>query len=110
MTETAPPTGSPSESLPTILLALTLIIVLGSSLLDLHRANDSLTKLDKEQTTSMVTANRPEAQLNALARGVQQLADGGNANAAAIVATLQANGVHINPNAGDQGGGKTDSK
>jgi hypothetical protein len=87
---------SPSGSVATLAIALALCLVLGSSLVDLMRANATLTNVDKEQAAAVIPAHRGEEQLNALARGTQQLADGGNANAQAIVAVLQRNGVHIN--------------
>ena len=80
-----------------IALAGALCLVLGSSLIDLGRANTALIKLNKDQAAAAIVAHKGEAQLNALARGVQQLADSGNANAAAIVAVLQRNGIRINP-------------
>jgi hypothetical protein len=89
----------PGGSWAVIAIALALCLVLGSSLLDLQRANAALTNVDKQQTAAVAASHKSEDQLNALARGTRQLADGGNANAQAVVATLQRNGVHINPNA-----------
>ncbi len=78
-----------------IAIAAALTLVLASSLVDVGRSNAALSKLDKQQAAAFAGARRAEGQLTALAKGVQQLADGGNANAAAIVATLQRNGLRI---------------
>jgi len=80
-------------------LALALCLVLGSSLIDLLRSNAALAKIDMEQAARVAVLHKAEAQLNSLARGVQKLAADGNPNAAEIVATLQRNGVRINPGA-----------
>jgi hypothetical protein len=84
-------------------LALALVLVLGSSLFDLIRTNATLTNVDKEQTAALANSHKSEDQLNALARGTQQLADSGNVNAQAVVATLQRNGVHINADGASKG-------
>lgn len=79
-----------------VALAVALCLAFGSSLIDLQRANIVLTNVEKEQVAAIGAAHRSEEQLNALARGTQQLADGGDPNALAVVNTLQRNGVHIN--------------
>jgi hypothetical protein len=80
----------------TIAIAAALCLVLASSLIDIQRGAAALAKLDKEQAQGLVVAQKGEAQLNALAKGVQQLAVAGNPNAQAIVAVLQRNGIQIN--------------
>jgi N-acetylglucosamine kinase-like BadF-type ATPase len=84
-------------------LAAALGLVLASSLIDVQRADTTLATVDKEQVAAIAVAHRSEDQLNALARGVQQLADSGNPNAIAIVNTLQRNGVHINVDGANAG-------
>jgi hypothetical protein len=95
-----PMTGSaaiaPSGLWATSAVAGALCLALASNLIDLQRGATALTKLGKEQTDALVVARKGEAQLNALAKGVQQLAVAGNPNAQAIVATLQRNGIQIN--------------
>lgn len=95
----------PAASAPwaLVILAAALCLVLGSSVVDVLRANSTLANVDKQQTMAVTQSHRAEDQLNALARGTQELADSGNANAQAIVATLQNNGVHINLNGGGAG-------
>jgi hypothetical protein len=73
--------------------ALSLILV--SNIIDQQRAMTRLEKLDKEQAMTIANAKKAEAQLNTLAKGVQTLAAGGDANAAAVVAVLQRNGIKI---------------
>lgn len=77
-------------------LSVALCLVFGSSLLDIQRNNTALAEATKQQATAVAASHKSEAQLNALARGVQALSDGGNANATMIVGALQRNGIHIN--------------
>ena len=79
------------------LTSLALSLVLISNLADLARGKDQLGQLIARQETTLKTTGKAEAQLDSLARGVQQLASGGNPNAQKIVSLLQANGVHIKP-------------
>ena len=80
-----------------ILTAASLSLMLVSNLTDLAREKEQLNQLTTRQETTLKTTGKAEAQLDALARGVQQLAAGGNPNAQKIVAVLQANGVRIKP-------------
>jgi hypothetical protein len=73
--------------------ALSLILV--SNIIDQQRAITRLEKLDKDQAMTVANGKKAEAQLNTLAKGVQTLATGGDANAAAVVAVLQRNGIKI---------------
>ncbi len=73
--------------------ALSLLLV--SNIIDQQRAVVRLQKLDKDQATTIASARKAEDQLNTLAKGVQSLASGGDANAAAIMAILQRNGIKI---------------
>ena len=85
------------KDLGVALTAAALCLVLASNLADLAHGKDQLNQLLARQETTLKTTARAESQLDALARGVQQLADGGNANAQKIVSSLQATGVHIKP-------------
>jgi len=78
-----------------LLTAISLCIVLGANLALSRQAHAALETVVANQTVVLGNAARAETQLDALAKGTQLLAKGGNANAAKIVATLQANGVHI---------------
>ena len=79
------------------LTSIALSLVLISNLTDLARGKDQLNQLIARQETTLKTTGKAEAQLDSLARGLQQLAGGGNPNAQKIVALLQANGVRIKP-------------
>ena len=79
------------------LTAMALSLVLVSNLMDLARGKAQLDQLVARQDATLKTTGKAEAQLDALARGLQQLSSGGNANAQKIVSVLQANGVHIKP-------------
>jgi hypothetical protein len=88
---------SSKSSLATSLTAAALVVVLGSTMIDLRRsANDMDTAL-ANQAKALEGSQKIEAQLDALAKGVGALADAGNPNAKAIVATLKQNGVSIKP-------------
>ena len=63
-----------------------------------HRA---LSKLHKNQETTLQSSLKMRKQLNALATGVAQLAKNGNANAKLIVDDLRSKGITINPPAAD---------
>jgi len=77
-------------------LSIALVLVLGSSLLDIQRNNAALADATKQQAAAVAASHKSETQLNALARGVQALSDSGDANATMIVGALQRNGIHIN--------------
>ncbi len=78
-----------------ICTAAALALVLASNLIDIGRFHASLIEARKQQAASLAAATRVETQLDALAKGTQALADGGNANARAILVTLRQNGVRI---------------
>ena len=79
----------------TIALAAGLCLVFASSLIDVRRSNAALTAVDRQQVARLAVARRAENQLNALARGVEELVKGGNANAATVVDILNRNGIRI---------------
>lgn len=83
------------RNLATLLTALALCIVLISVAIDLSTAHANLQKSVEAQKTALANAKKVETQLDALAKGVNQLAQGGNANAKRIIAVLQQNGVNI---------------
>jgi len=86
-----------------ICTAAALVLLLTSSLVDIGRFHTALTAAKTEQTAAVATSARAEAQLDALAKGTQALADGGNANARAILGVLRANGIQINAAANPAG-------
>lgn len=84
-------------SIAVILIAVTLILVLGSNLRDLWAAQAALRASITQQETALRNNVRIEAQLEKLASGTQELAGRGNPNAQRIVAVLKQNGITINP-------------
>jgi hypothetical protein len=57
----------------------------------------SLAQASMAQARQLAGAEKVRKQLDSIATGMQKLADGGNANAAGIVAELRKRGVTINP-------------
>ncbi len=98
MPRTAPePAGL---SLTLVALVIGLLTLLADQVAGIARLSASRTELSTAraaQDQPLEQARRIEAQLDALATGTAQLAAQGNANAAAIVATLKAQGVNIRP-------------
>ena len=83
-------------SISAILIAIALILVLGSNLRDLMRSQGELEKTIALQEVAIRNNTKVETQLDKLANGTQSLADRGNPNAQRIVALLVQNGVVIN--------------
>jgi hypothetical protein len=77
------------------LLAVALIILLGSNLIDLFQARNNVQKAILQQEDVLARGSKIEGQLNTLASGTKRLATSGNANAQRIVAVLNQNGVNI---------------
>lgn len=78
-----------------ILIAVALILVLGSNLRDLWTAQTNLEQSIAQQEQALRGNARVEAQLEKLAAGTKSLADQGNPNAQKIVALLNQNGIKI---------------
>ena len=83
--------------------AAAVVLVLVSNLLDIGRFHTSLLATQAQQTAGLATTGRAEAQLEALAKGTQALADAGNPNATSVLAVLRQNGVQIKPGAAGAG-------
>lgn len=98
---------TPRTDIGVICTAAALVLLLVSSLVDIGRFHTSLTAAKAQQAVAIETSSRAEKQLDALAKGTQALADGGNANARAILGVLRANGVQVNANAHATPGGTT---
>ena len=77
------------------MLGAGVLIVLASNLVDIVRVHGALDASRTQIGTAIAAGGKTEAQLNALAAGTAALARGGNANAAAVIATMQRNGVNI---------------
>ncbi len=88
-------------TLAVLILSAAICLVLGSNVVDVQRANAILAEAGKQQAATFIASHKSEDQLNALARGLQQLANHGDANASTIIDTLQRNGIRINAGAGN---------
>jgi hypothetical protein len=80
-----------------LLLSAALCLFLWSDLADLARGQIQLKQLIASQETTLKATTKAEAQLDSVARGIQQLAASGNPNAQKIVGVLHSNGVNIKP-------------
>lgn len=78
-----------------ILIASAVSILLVSNLIDLRHTHAGLKTAAEAQRAALEGNKKVEIQLDALAKGVNDLARSGNANAAKIVATLKQNGINI---------------
>ena len=86
------------NDLNTILIASSLSIFLVSNLIDLRHVHSGLEKADVAQRSALDGTKKVEVQLDALAKGVNDLAQSGNPNARKIVVTLKQNGINIKSN------------
>ncbi len=84
-----------SNSIAIGVLALALIGTQISHLIDLRKTHAQLEAAMQSQNTAIANNRKAELQLDALAKGVNELAKSGNANAKRIVETLKQNGVSI---------------
>ncbi len=83
------------NDLSTILIGLALSISLVSNFIDLRVSHAGLVKAAGAQNTALEGSKKVEVQLDALAKGVNDLAQSGNPNAIKVVATLKQNGINI---------------
>jgi hypothetical protein len=88
-----------SPFLPLLLLILAFVgwTVVQTSQLLVER--QSLAQTEAQQNAPLQQAQKLRAAANSLARKTQALADGGNANAQAVVAELRRRGITINSGA-----------
>lgn len=84
-----------NNSLGLLLVAAALSVVLVSGLIDQRRLHGELEKAITAQATALEGTKKVELHLDGLAKGLRQLAQGGNPNAQRIVETLRQNGVNI---------------
>lgn len=91
-------TNGPRRSLAMVALLIGLLTLLADQVAGIVRLSATRTELANArvaQDQPLDQARRIERQLDALATGTAELAAQGNPNAAAIMATLQAQGVSI---------------
>jgi cell division septation protein DedD len=91
--------AGPSAFVPLLLPTLALAGWLGFQTYQLVVERNQLTQVRAGQDASMEAATRLRASLDATASATARLADGGNANARAIVDELRKRGITINPDA-----------
>ena len=89
------PEGSPWRDSGLVMLAAGVLVVLASNLVDVVRVHAALDASRTQITAAIAAGAKTEGQLNALAGGTASLARAGNANAAAVIAAMQRNGVNI---------------
>jgi cell division protein FtsB len=93
-------TVSPCQILlPVLLVALVLFVSLGFQGVQIMRDRDSLHQFISQQDKPLEDSRKVQAQMTALALGAKKLADGGDKNAAAIIARLQQLGITVGGNA-----------
>lgn len=93
----------PQAGIGILCTAAAVVLFLGSSLVDIGRFHTALSEAQVQQQINLETATRAEAQLDALAKGTQSLADAGNPNARAILGVLRQNGIQVNAGASGSG-------
>ena len=81
------------------LLATAMLVWLGFQTFQLARERSTLGTIKVNQETTIAQAQRVRGQLDSIARRTLELAQQGNAGAAAIVEQLARRGVAINPSA-----------
>lgn len=92
--------GAGGVFLPVLLVTLALLVWFGFQSVQLIAERSQADGLHANQAPVFQNAQRMRRQLDTLAAGTQRLADGGNANAQAIIAALRQRGITINPDAG----------
>ncbi len=92
--EAAPATG---VFVPLIILALTLLAWFAFQVVQLRTERDAMRDAIAKQDKPLEDSKKLRTSLESLARGTQQLADGGNPNARLIVDELKKRGITINP-------------
>lgn len=90
---TAPPARG--QGLPTTLLALSLLVVLGHHAWQAEQDRQALVAAHAGQQQTVDNATRLRGSLDALAADTQRLADAGNPNARVLVEELRKRGITI---------------
>ena len=84
--------------IPTLGLAITLLIMVVFETVQLLEEKGSITRIKNNQYPVFSESKEMRDQFNSIAQGVAKLANSGNTNAVAIVKQLKAQGVTINSN------------
>jgi len=91
--------GTMSAFVPVLILSLVLLAWFGFQATQLRAERDALREAITGQDKRIEDSKKLRDALDAVARGTQQLADGGNPNARLVVDELKKHGVTISPNA-----------
>ena len=92
--------------LPLLLTLIGIVVWLVFQATQLVIEHRALSQLHSKQESTLQTSQKMRKQLNALATGVAQLAQQGNANAKLIVDDLRSKGITINPTAANPASNK----
>ncbi|MGI4880224.1 MAG: hypothetical protein ACRYG4_22370 [Janthinobacterium lividum] len=87
-----------STGLGTPFTAAAVVIILASNFVQLQQGHTELETVLANQANSFADGAKVDRQLDALAKGTQQLAQAGDPNAQRIVAILRAKGINIKNN------------
>ncbi len=93
------PAGAMSAFVPLFILGLVMVAWFAFQAMQLRAERDAMVDVMASQEKPVTDSKKLRDALDALAKGTQQLADGGNANARLIVDELKKHGVTINPSA-----------
>jgi hypothetical protein len=96
---TTEPPDATSAFLPVLILGLVMLAWFGFQATQLRIERNVLRDAAANQEKQVQDSKKLRDALDAVARGTQQLADGGNPNAKLIVDELKKHGVTISPNA-----------
>ena len=86
-----------SAFIPVLILALVMLAWFSFQSFQLRNERDAIHTMMTSQDKSVADSQKLRDSLDNLARGTQQLADGGNPNARIVVDELKKHGITINP-------------
>ncbi len=91
------PADAMSAFVPLFILGLVMVAWFAFQAMQLRVERDAMVEVMAGQEKPLADSKKLRDALDALAKGTQQLADGGNTNARLIVDELKKRGVTINP-------------
>ncbi len=96
--------------IPLSFLALAFLFLMVYQSRQLHREEAQISRVKAQQEKLLEQGKKVQVQLDALAVGTLNLAQGGNANAQFIIEELERNGVSIRPPQAEEGAGQEAEK
>jgi hypothetical protein len=87
-----------SAFIPVLILALVMLAWFTFQAMQLRFERDAIHTMMTAQDKTVADSQKLRDSLDTIARGTQQLADGGNPNARIVVDELKKHGITINPN------------